>query len=234
MRRFGKRSRLVFWACALLAALVIGASVASAQTDVLYVVNDKVGIGTSNPTAVMDIVRPTTVPADFQATSGSVRGIFGASDVFGGFRIGSVTGVPVYFIAGNALRMAITAGGYVGIGVTVPSYPLQMASGAYCSVGGTWVSVSSRDAKQEIQELSTETAEDTLEKLTPVTYAYKAAPGEHHVGFIAEDVPDLVATSDHKGMSPMDVVAVLTKVVQEQQKTIAELKAEVGELKKQK
>ncbi len=39
------------------------------------------------------------------------------------------------------------------------------------------------------------------------------------MGFIAEDVPDLIATKDRKGLSPMDIVAVLTKVVQEQQKT---------------
>ncbi|MCK7574508.1 MAG: hypothetical protein MZV65_00275 [Chromatiales bacterium] len=37
------------------------------------------------------------------------------------------------------------------------------------------------------------------------------------MGFIAEDVPDLVATKDRKGLSPMDIVAVMTKVVQEQQ-----------------
>ena len=37
------------------------------------------------------------------------------------------------------------------------------------------------------------------------------------MGFIAEDVPDLVATKDRKGLSPMDIVAVLTKVLQEQQ-----------------
>jgi hypothetical protein len=66
-----------------------------------------------------------------------------------------------------------------------------------------------------------------------VTYEYKASPGEHHVGFIAEDVPDLVATADRKGMSAMDVVAVLTKVVQQQQKTIAELQAQMAELRQQ-
>lgn len=37
------------------------------------------------------------------------------------------------------------------------------------------------------------------------------------MGFIAEDVPDLVATPNRKSLSPMDIVAVLTKVVQEQQ-----------------
>jgi hypothetical protein len=60
------------------------------------------------------------------------------------------------------------------------------------------------------------------------------------VGFIAEDVPDLVATKDRKGLSPMDIVAVLTKVVQEQQKTaedqkkiIAELSRKVDDLQKE-
>ncbi len=55
--------------------------------------------------------------------------------------------------------------------------------------------------------------------LNPVAFTYKAGAGEQHIGFIAEDVPDLVATKGRKGLSPMDIVAVLTKVVQEQQKT---------------
>jgi hypothetical protein len=53
------------------------------------------------------------------------------------------------------------------------------------------------------------------------------------VGFIAEDVPELVATKDKKGMSSMDVVAVLTKVVQDQQKTIAELSKKMDELERE-
>ena len=44
------------------------------------------------------------------------------------------------------------------------------------------------------------------------------------MGFIAEDVPDMVATQDRKGINPMDLIAVLTKVVQQQQKEIEELK----------
>ena len=35
------------------------------------------------------------------------------------------------------------------------------------------------------------------------------------MGFIAEEVPDRVATKDRKGLSPMNIVAVSTKVVQE-------------------
>jgi hypothetical protein len=35
-------------------------------------------------------------------------------------------------------------------------------------------------------------------------------------------VPELVAKKDRKGLSPMDIVAILTKVLQEQQKLVLE------------
>jgi hypothetical protein len=53
------------------------------------------------------------------------------------------------------------------------------------------------------------------------------------VGFIAEDVPALVARKDRKSLSPMDIVAVLTKVVQEQKQTIAGQKDELAHAQKQ-
>ena len=115
-------------------------------------------------------------------------------------------------------------GGNVGINTSSPSYPLQMGSGAYCSTGGAWTNASSREYKKDIKELSTQKAMDALTQLNPVEFAYKADSKERHVGFISEDAPDIVASEDRKGMSPMDVVAVLTKVVQEQQKLIREQK----------
>jgi hypothetical protein len=122
------------------------------------------------------------------------------------------------------------AAGNVGIGTTSPSYPLQMGSGAYVSTGGVWTNASSREYKTDIRKLSTQKAIDTLKQLDPVEFAYKADSQEKHLGFIAEDAPELVATKDKKGMSSMDVVAVLTKVVQEQQRTIAELSEKVAQL----
>ena len=71
----------------------------------------------------------------------------------------------------------------------------------------------------------------TLENLKPVAFNYKEGDQDLHVGFIAEDVPELVATSDRKGLESMDIVAVLTKVVQEQQRSISELQEEIGQLK---
>jgi hypothetical protein len=107
-----------------------------------------------------------------------------------------------------------------------------MASGARVTVGGVWTDASSREYKDNIEVLATEEALDTLKGLNPVKFAYKADRTEKHVGFIAEEVPDLIATKDRKGLSPMDIVAVLTKVVQEQQKTISSLSEKVSELEK--
>ena len=66
-------------------------------------------------------------------------------------------------------------------------------------------------------------------------YNYIREPDEEYVGFIAEEVPDLVAqtSTGRKYLSPMDIVATLTKVVQEQQKTIDELSKKVEQLERQ-
>jgi hypothetical protein len=123
-------------------------------------------------------------------------------------------------------------GGYVGIRTTSPSYPLQMGSGAYCTAGGVWTNASSREYKTDIKQLTADKALDALTQLKPVEFAYKVDKEEKHLGFIAEDAPALVATKDRKGMSSMDVVAVLTKVVQEQQRTVQEQRLIIAELSK--
>ena len=127
----------------------------------------------------------------------------------------------------------IVENGNVGFGRTTASYPLHMGSGAHCTAGGVWTNASSRKYKENIHELTCEEAVEALEGLNPVTFNYKVDKEEQHLGFIAEEVPELVSTKDREGMSPMDVVAVLTKVVQEQQKTIDELKKDIADLKKE-
>ena len=111
-------------------------------------------------------------------------------------------------------------GGYVGIGITNPSYPLHLANGAYVSSGGVWTNASSRELKENIKSLSVARAMMAFNQLQPVVFNYRINKAEQHVGFIAEDVPSIIASNDRKGLISMDVVAVLTKVVQEQQKLI--------------
>jgi len=127
--------------------------------------------------------------------------------------------------AGSVDRITIDRDGNVGFGTSRPDYPIEMASGAHVSAGGVWTDSSSRDKKENIVALTTEEALTALANLEPVTFTYKQEDQEQYVGFIAEDVPQLVASSDRTGLSAMDIVAVLTRVVQLQQQQIAELES---------
>ena len=61
---------------------------------------------------------------------------------------------------------------------------------------------------------------------------YKNSRDEEYIGFIAEDVPALVANNDRKSLSSMDIVAVLTKVTKEQGSELAVKDLEIAELRK--
>ena len=89
---------------------------------------------------------------------------------------------------------------------------------------------SSREIKNNIEPLGTDEALLTVAMLRPVKFQYKAEPEENSIGFIAEEVPNLVATNSRKSLSTMDVVAVLTKVVQKQQNDIDRLNQTIARL----
>lgn len=103
-------------------------------------------------------------------------------------------------------------------------------SGASLNAAGEWTNASSRAYKQDIELLGADTAMSILRDLQPVTYRFKTAPDHLNAGFIAEDVPELVSTPDRKGLASMDFVAVLTKALQEQQRTIEDLTAKLTAL----
>ncbi len=85
---------------------------------------------------------------------------------------------------------------------------------------------SSRETKKDIRAIDSDEALLALEKLQPVEFVYKNdAKEEKRLGFIAEDVPDLVAVEGRKSVSPIDIITVLTKVVKEQQARIEALEA---------
>ncbi len=125
-------------------------------------------------------------------------------------------------------RMTVKGNRYIGFGTQSPAHPLHMASGAHVTTGGVWTNASSREYKENISRLSADKALNALKALDPVEFTYKADKEERHTGFIAEDAPEFVATKDRKGLSPMDIVAVLTKVVQEQEKKIEEQHSKIA------
>ena len=131
--------------------------------------------------------------------------------------------------AGSVDRITIDNEGNVGFGVARPANPIELANGAHVTPGGVWTNSSSRDRKENITSLPLDEARTTLSGLEPVQFNYKNDQMESHVGFIAEDVPDLVATRGRDGLSAMDIVAVLTKVVQAQERRIEELEARLDQ-----
>ncbi len=89
----------------------------------------------------------------------------------------------------------------------------------------------SREFKENISDLTALEAMTTLQNLTPVKYDYKGEKAfRQNLGFIAEDMPDNVASEDRKSISPFEVVPILTRVAKEQQRVISELKETVRTL----
>jgi hypothetical protein len=135
-------------------------------------------------------------------------------------------------------RFTILSSGFTGIGNTAPAQPFVVGTttttgnGAHVTTGGVWTNGSSRAFKEHIEELTAEDAIAAVAALKPVRYNYIKEKDEQYIGFIAEDVPELVAqtSTDRHYLSPMDIVATLTKVVQEQQKTIDQLSKKVDQL----
>ncbi len=131
--------------------------------------------------------------------------------------------------AGSVDRVTIDRDGNVGIGQERPTHPLEMASGAHVTPGGVWTNSSSIENKENVESLTPEEALGALAALEPVLFNYKTDRVDRHVGFIAEEVPELVASPDRKGLSSMDIVAVLTRVVQLQQQRIEALERRLDE-----
>jgi len=122
--------------------------------------------------------------------------------------------------------------GNLGIATTTPTEKLFVQGNIRAT--GSITPGSSRESKENIAALSLQEAASALASLNPIKFNYKTNdPKDLHVGFIAEEVPELLTTPDRKGVDPMDVIAVLAKVVQNQQKELAALREEVKALKQQ-
>lgn len=202
-------------------------------TNTLYVdSNGRVGIKTSTPARDLTIANPVSSIIRMEQSVSP----FQAWDIVANnnnFYVRDVNHEQNPFIIKqsapyNALVIESTSGN-IGLGVATPLYQIHHSSGARLDAGN-WTNASSRAIKQDIHALGRDAAFDALKSLQPMTYAYKANPTDTQVGFIAEDVPALVATPDRKGLSSMDIVAVLTKVIQEQQKTIEEMRGRLERL----
>jgi hypothetical protein len=178
-----------------------------------------VGMGTWSPQHSLHIVTTGEKASVVMERTDGATTFFSSKTNNANF--GSLTNHPIRLLVNGAWKMQLFS-----------DNSLEMRNGALCTTAGQWQDASSREYKENIHGLSAQEAAAALDGLEPVKFNYKVDADEESLGFIAEDVPALVATKSRKTLSAMDVVAVLTKVVQEQQKTIADLQKKVSELEK--
>lgn len=203
-----------------------------------------VGIGTTNPRGHFDVDGSGDIWLTDDGLSPGTQSVFLTGHVY----LGPYSNHDIAYLQARrsdnsgtvALRLRtynsgtlteaihIAGDGKVGIGVTSPTQRLHVQGGAYCD-GATWHNASSIEYKKDVSPVALDEALATLAGLAPVTFKYKDGDEREHVGFIAEHVPELVASSDRKGLSPLDIVAVLTRVVQHQQDQIEELRQRLDE-----
>lgn len=198
-----------------------------------------VGIGTASPSNALHVQTSLASGAvarfvntsatgfsgfEFYDSDGTTQGTFiGTDNSANTTRINSTNSFPLLIMTNSTERIRFPAPG--GSIITSPI-------GASLNSVGQWADASSRRLKQNIAAMSSSQAEETFKNLQPVTYQYKAAPDEVQAGFIAEDVPELVAQKDRSGLSALEIVAVLTKVLQDQQATIDQLNARLAQIER--
>ena len=118
----------------------------------------------------------------------------------------------------------------VGIKTNEPVSPLHVNGSVRASL---FIMTSSRELKNDIKQLSLGEAVETVESLEPVSFRFKTDESRELVmGFIAEDVPEVIATQDRKAIHSMNIIAVLTKVVQDQQERITSLEERLASLER--
>ena len=222
---------------------------AGTPSATLFLANSgNVGIGTTSPdvNSRLDIRSTLTnglMLKNSAATSHYLR-IENSAGVFrtgvqgnGHAQFGMLTpGKGLFLTAGGTGKMEINASGQFSFGNPPPPITTDAmitSTGARLTTGGVWTDNSSRATKQDIEPITSDEAREAVRALQPVGYRYKAELDERYVGFIAEDVPDLVATRDHKGLAPMDIVGVLTKVVQDQQTLLDSQQKKLEKLEQQ-
>jgi trimeric autotransporter adhesin len=143
---------------------------------------------------------------------------------------------------GQPLPLVLNSpGGNVGIGTTSPGFLLQVGvNGAYCN-GTTWVSVSDRNAKEDIAVINPRKVLEKVSALPITEWKYKVeADGAEHIGPMAQDFHAAFGLNgaDDKHISTVDEGGValaaiqgLNQKVEAQQAELKQKETEVTELK---
>lgn|SRR5574341_192129 len=110
---------------------------------------------------------------------------------------------------------------------------LNTSTGGYLSTTGTWTNASSKAYKTDIQIFQNSEYSELLKKLEQidvVRFRYKIDPTREHIGLIAEDVPEEIASDDRTGIPTADAIGFLMAALKAQQTEIESLEQMLKQL----
>ncbi|HJQ28424.1 MAG TPA: tail fiber domain-containing protein, partial [Rubrobacter sp.] len=159
----------------------------------------------------------------------------GGMDVTGYLGVGTASPQVKLHAVGNRIRVDNGGGHILDLRADGSALDLE-SNGAdlYINNNGVPVrirnqqSVSSRDLKENIVDFTTREAAEALEELNAVSFTWKDdGQKTRHIGFIAEDAPVIAKSTDEKAIIPVHILAILSKVVQEQQRAISAMRRQL-------
>jgi hypothetical protein len=105
-------------------------------------------------------------------------------------------------------------------------------NGAYLTQGGTWTNTSDINKKEDFSALDGALLLHKINTLSIQRWKYKGT-SEYHIGPTAQQFHALFDVgTDNMGISTVDPAGIALAAIQEQQKMIESLKAELAALKK--
>lgn len=199
-----------------------------------------VGMGTTTPVSTLHVYGGNTASEITLSRVANVNTI--AAWRYNGSlsEFGTVSSDNMAFMANNITRIFIDyLSGNVGIGTTGPGYTLDVNGTAACA-GNAWTSDLRK--KENVKALAINSL-DIIKQLRPVTFEWKEILDNGmkgtQMGFIAQDLekilPTMVLTQDDamqsKSVKYNELLPILVKAIQEQQKIIENQQKELDEIK---
>ncbi|PUZ22869.1 hypothetical protein DCC81_20835 [Chitinophaga parva] len=189
----------------------------------------RLGIGTNSPGTTLEV-------AGVAAVSGSANAFMWTDRTLAGnnkWQWYSSGGSTYLFDGLNQVnRVAVSNAGNVAIGKDAATAGYKLDVNGYVQSTGFYQS-SLRSLKKDIQPF-TASATKILDSAQVRTFVYKADSANiTHIGFIADEVPDAMASPQRQGVDQANTTALLVKALQETTARLEAMEKRVAELEKQ-
>ncbi|MBD2099868.1 DUF6519 domain-containing protein [Leptolyngbya sp. FACHB-261] len=203
----------------------VGIGYNDANQTASLAINGRLGIGTVTPAEQLHLASKGSAKILLEADTDN-KGEDGHSQLIFRQRGGQVSGFVGFDGKTNELQIAntwanraanITFATQSKMRMSINGEGVVQINGNVLHDGTSW-QVSSREVKDEIIELPSQEAAEILDNLNPVKFVYKADPDKNtRIGFISEEVPTQVAAPSKKAISSLDIVATVTRSVKDHQ-----------------